>query len=93
MMILLLSKLVKNAWLGAECGTEIRDGVIVDLTVIILKNDEKHVLVGLQAIDQLITEMTCPSKGGLLQDRQISVNFKNNCLETIFRHNMELLEF
>ena len=94
MMILLLCKIARQSWASENsANSELQDGIVVQLTKIILENDELHVQIGLQAIDQLITEMTCPSKGGLAIDRRISINFKNSCLETIFRHNIELLDY
>ena len=36
--------------------------------------------------------MTCQSKGGLAKDRRVSISFRDNCLETIFRHNIEFMD-
>ena len=87
MMILLLAKIVKLGWFD---DPEVRNAIVPDLTLIIEQGNDQHKLIGLQAIQQLIIEMTYLTKMKNLQiNRRLSLNFRDSALYKIFCDNIE----
>ena len=87
MMILLLAKIAKLAWFD---DPDIKGGLVVDLNQILSSPSKPHKLIGLQALDQLIMEMTYMTKmKNLTLNRRISLSFRDQALSEIFKHNLE----
>ena len=86
-MMLLLAKIAKLAWLDDH---DIKNGLVPELTNILQVQNEQHRLVGLQAIDQLIVEMTYMTKmKNLTLNRRVSLSFRDTALGIIFENNLQ----
>ena len=86
MMILLLAKIAKLAWFD---DADIKNGLVPELSKIMLSNSNEHRLIGLQAIDQLIVEMTYMTKmKNLTLNRRVSLSFRDSALNDIFKNNL-----
>ena len=57
--MLLLAKITKLGWFE---DVDIKDGTVTELTKIVQSKNERHRLVGLEALDQVIVEMTYVTK-------------------------------
>jgi hypothetical protein len=87
MMMLLLAKMAKVAWLD---DPEIKNEIVPELTKMINFNDPRHKLIGLQAIDQLLVEMTYLTKmKNLSMNRRISLSFRDTALYDIYTNNLQ----
>jgi hypothetical protein len=88
MVIILLAKVVKMSWFD---NPEIQS-IVNDLVKLFFISD-KHLLVALQCIDDLILEMSYVTKVKNLNiSRRISLNFRDSALFQIFKHCLELTE-
>jgi hypothetical protein len=86
MMILLLAKIAKLAWFD---DADIKNGLVPDLSKILMSNSNEHRLVGLEAIDQLVVEMTYMTKmKNLTLNRRVSLSFRDSALYEIFKNNL-----
>lgn len=86
MMVLLLAKIAKLAWFDDPA---IKNGLVPELTEILSIQNAKHKLVGLQALDQLIVEMTYMTKmKNLTINRRVSLSFRDAALGDIFTNNL-----
>lgn len=90
MMILLLAKIAKLAWFD---DVEIKNGLVVDLSKILHISNDEHKLIGLQALDQLLMEMTYMTKmKNLTMNRRVSLSFRDASLTIIFKNNLEYIK-
>ena len=86
MMMLLLAKIVKLAWFD---DAEVKNAVVPQLTKILHKQNPRHKLIGLKAIDQLLVEMSYMTKmRNLAVNRRISLSFRDTALFEIFTNNL-----
>jgi len=92
MMVLLLARIAKLSWLD---DVDIKNELVPRLSEILIKSSsDEHKLIGLQAIDQLIVEMTYMTKMKNLQiNRRVSLSFRDCALGTIYQNNLEYLKF
>jgi len=76
---MLLVKVVKLSWFDDKSHQTIIDDVLGLLSLSI-----GHCFIGVLTLEQLIIEMTYINKGKtLIQNRRISVNFRDKCLLTV----------
>ena len=84
---MLLVKVVKLSWFDDHSHQKIIDDVLE-----FLKLSVGHCFIGVLTLEQMIIEMTYINKGKtLIQNRRISVNFRDKCLLSIFGTSIELL--
>lgn len=77
---MLLVKVVKLSWFDDKAHQEAINNVLGLLNLSI-----GHCFIGVLALEQMIIEMTYVNKGKtLIQNRRISVNFRDKFLLTIF---------
>lgn len=87
MMILLLAKIAKLGWFD---DPDIKTGLVIDLNKIMQNPNDQHKLIGLQAVDQLMVEMSYMTKmKNVTLNRRISLNFRDNSLTIIFKNNLQ----
>mmetsp|Transcript_5776 Transcript_5776/g.9206 ORF Transcript_5776/g.9206 Transcript_5776/m.9206 type:complete len:95 (+) Transcript_5776:386-670(+) len=87
MTMLLLARLTKVAWLD---DPDIKNEIVPALTEMIGFQDHRHKQIGLQAIEQLIVEMTYMTKlKNLSLNRRISLSFRDTALYDIFEKNLD----
>jgi hypothetical protein len=87
MMILLLAKIAKLAWFDHP---DIKTGLVLSLSEIVHFQSDEHKLIGLQALDQLLMEMTYMTKmKNLTVNRRISLSFRDAALTIIYKNNLE----
>lgn len=87
MMILLLAKIAKLGWFD---DPDIKTGLVIELNKIMLNPNDLHKLIGLQAIDQLMVEMSYMTKmKNVTLNRRISLNFRDASLSIIFKNNLD----
>lgn len=90
MMILLLAKIAKLAWFD---DPDIKTGLVITLNKIMLNPNDKHKLIGLQAIDQLMVEMSYMTKmKNVTLNRRISLSFRDASLSIIYQNNLDHLK-
>jgi len=76
MVIMLLAKVVKMSWFDL---TEVQ-GIVTEISRL-FSLGQKHFLIALQMIEDLIVEMTYVHKvKNLTVNRRISLNFRDNAL-------------
>lgn len=86
MMMLLLAKITKLGWFD---DPQIKNAIVPDLTAILQSGNPQHKLIGLQAIQELIVEMTYMTTMKNLQvNRRTSLNFRDTALYSIYRNNI-----
>lgn len=89
MMILLLARITKLGWFD---DGEIKNGIVPELTRILEQKNAEHRLVGLEALDQLIVEMTYMTKTrNLSLNRRVSLSFRDVALFQIFTNNLKYI--
>jgi hypothetical protein len=78
MMMILLSKITKLGWFD---DPDIKNGLVPSLTKILEFSNPVHQLIGMQAIDQLVVEMTYMTKmKNQTFNRRISLSFRDCAL-------------
>ena len=88
-MILLLAKLIKLGWFD---DPDTKYSIVPDLTLILHSDIPSHKLIALNAIDQLIVEMTYMTKMKNLQiNRRVSLSFRDASLLEIFSNNIKFI--
>lgn len=89
MMMLLLARITKLGWFD---DADIKNGIVPELTKILDQKSAEHRLVGLEALDQLIVEMTYMTKSrNLSLNRRVSLNFRDVALYQIFSNNLKYI--
>ena len=60
------------------------------MSKILMVQNDKHKLIGLQALDQLIVEMTYMTKmKNLTLNRRVSLSFRDAALSIIYKNNLQ----
>lgn len=86
MMMLLLAKIAKLAWFD---DPDIKNGLVPDICKMLVQNNPAHKLIGLQALDQIVVEMTYMTKmKNLTLNRRISLSFRDAALFDIYKNNL-----
>ena len=89
MMMLLLAKITKLGWFD---DVDIKNGIVPELTKIVQSKNERHRVIGLEALDQLIVEMTYMTKmKNPSLNRRVSMSFRDAALYQIFQSNLEYI--
>ena len=87
-VIILLTKIVKMSWFDDKSHQDIVDEVLQFFNISI-----SHCFIGILTLEQIIVEMTYVNKGKtLIQNRRISVNFRDKYLLQIFGTSVTLLK-
>ena len=87
MMMLLLARITKMGWFD---DPEIKNSIVPELTKILDQKNAAHRLVGFEALDQLIMEMTYMTQTkNLSLNRRVSLNFRDVALYQIFNNNLK----
>ena len=87
MMMLLLARITKMAWFD---DVNVKNGVVAEIMKIIEQEHGPHRVIGLQTLDQLITEMTYMAQlKQMAMNRRVSLNFRDVSLYQIFANNLE----
>jgi len=90
MMMLLLAKIAKLAWFD---DPDIKNGLVPEVTKILQNANPVHKLIGLQALDQLVVEMTYMTKTkNLSLNRRVSLSFRDAALHDIYANNLQLVK-
>lgn len=88
MVVILLAKVVKMSWFDHP---ELQ-GIVTDLVKLFFISD-KHLLLALKCIEDLIVEMSYVHKVKNLNiSRRISLNFRDSALFAIFKQMLELTQ-
>ena len=88
--MLLLAKIAKLAWFD---DPDIKNGLIPEVTKILQNGNPLHKLIGLQALDQIVVEMTYMTKmKNLSLNRRVSLSFRDAALFDIYRNNLGFLK-
>ena len=86
-VIMLLVKVVKISWFDDKSHKE-----IVNHTYAMFSLSITHCFIGILILEQVLTEMTYVNKGKtLIQNRRISVNFRDTSLLRVFEVTINLL--
>ena len=89
MMMLLLAKITKLGWFD---DVDIKNGTVPELTKIVQSKNERHRVIGLEALDQLIVEMTYMTKmKNPSLNRRVSMSFRDAALYEIFQSNLKYI--
>ena len=87
-VIMLLVKVVKMSWFDHDSHKNIVDDVLSFFNISI-----GHCFIGILTLEQIIVEMTYVNKGKtLIQNRRISVNFRDKCLLQVYGTSITLLK-
>lgn len=90
MMILLLAKITKLAWFD---DADIKNGLVPEVTKLLQMQSIDHKLIGLQALDQIVVEMTYMTKmKNLSLNRRVSLSFRDSALNIIYTNNLQILK-
>ena len=85
-MILLLAKIAKLAWFD---DADVKNGLIPEVTKLLEMSSIHHKLIGLQALDQIVVEMTYMTKmKNLSLNRRVSLSFRDSALNVIYTNNL-----
>lgn len=89
MMMLLLARITKMGWFD---DADIKNSIVPELTKILDQKNAAHRLVGFEALDQLIMEMTYMTQTkNLSLNRRVSLNFRDVALFQIFSNNLKFV--
>ena len=88
--MLLLAKIAKLAWFD---DPDIKNGLIPEVTKILQIDNPQHKLIGLQALDQIVVEMTYMTKmKNLTLNRRVSLSFRDAALYGVYSNNLQFLK-
>lgn len=87
-VIILLVKVVKICWFDDQFHQTIVNEIYENFN-----HSISHCFIGILTLEQILTEMTYINKGKtLIQNRRISVNFRDKCLLKVFNITVDLLK-
>lgn len=88
MILLLIAKLVKLGWFDDQL--QVRNLVKEIKRITIESQHDSHRFIAIQALDQIIVEMTyITKKVNPSINRRISMSFRDNELRSIFENNLQ----